>query len=102
MPGAAKVTWKELDISFYLDALKQGICCVLGITKRGPLTATLVRSWSEFQRLYGGLMTDSDFPLMLKRYLERGGAAYIGRVVAYDVNGDPTVVKSMAAFTVIL
>lgn len=82
--GAAKVTWREVDISFYLDRVKQGICCIQGVTTRGPTTAKLVKSWTEFKRFFGGFMSTSNFPLVMKRYFDRGGAAYISRILHYD------------------
>ncbi len=81
--GAAKVTWREVDISFYLDRVKQGICCIQGVTTRGPTTAKLVKSWTEFKRYFGGFMSTSVFPLAMKRYFDRGGAAYVSRILHY-------------------
>jgi len=61
------------------------IAAFVGSTARGPLAPTIVSSWSDFVRNYGGL--DYDKPTTVAAYLffSNGGRdAYIRRVVATD------------------
>jgi hypothetical protein len=84
--SAAKVNINEADLSFSISNLLKGIICVQGITKRGPLKGAnnTVRTWPQFQELYGGLISNSDFPLHAKILLEGGCQLRVNRVVHYD------------------
>ena len=80
--GFSKVFVNENDISFYVDSLQKGLSCVEGKTERGPVNkAIYISSWPKFVESFGGLLTDSDFPLLCQRALARGACLWVGRVV---------------------
>jgi hypothetical protein len=82
--NAAKSIINEYDLSSSASSLLQGIICVEGITKRGPIdgTLTLIKSWPQFEKLFGGLLTTSDFPLYCKLLLEAGVTLRVKRIMS--------------------
>jgi len=55
----------------------------LGETERGPTAPTLVTSWLQYQRVYGGYFSDSKYlPYAVQGFFENGGSrCFIGRIV---------------------
>lgn len=91
--GTPRTEFKLDDKSITTIAGLKGITAVAGITERGVLgTPRVIRSWVEYTRYYGGLMTDSLFPLYCKRALDRGATLEISRVAHYADLADPTTV----------
>lgn len=89
--GFSKVFVNENDISFYVDSLQKGLSCVEGKTERGPVNkAIYISSWPKFVENFGGLLTDSDFPLLCQRALARGACLWVGRVVHHSDVTDPS------------
>lgn len=87
MPDAAKVVFNIKNFTPGVSTPAPGIFYVLGITKRGPVEApeldvSLINSWPQFERTFGGLMGTSDFPLLCKRALVRGARLRTCRVDA--------------------
>jgi len=77
MPNAANVQFNIKNFTPGVSTPQPGIFYVLGLTKRGPveqpdLEVSLIRSWPQFERTFGGLMDTTDFPLLCKRALKRG------------------------------
>jgi phage tail sheath protein FI len=67
------------------SATSQSIAAFIGAVDRGPLTPTLVTSWSQYVSLYGGWENDSDLHIAALLFFSNGGnQAYFLRVV----NGD--------------
>ena len=66
----------------------------VGRTQRGPTAASLVTSWSGYQRRYGGLTETavSYLPWAIRGFFENGGRrAYVARVVGAGRDGDAAV-----------
>lgn len=87
MPNAAKVQFNVSNFTPGVSTPAPGIFYVIGITKRGPLEsptigASLINSWPQFERTFGGLMETSDFPYLCKRALSRGARLRVCRVDA--------------------
>lgn len=100
MPNTAHTTFLEQDNTFSPTTPARGISGVLGVTKRGPINnpGLLINSWPQYVKLYGGLMTDNDFPLLCKRALERGSSLRVSRVVHYtDITNSATLTAEYAA-----
>lgn len=59
---------------------------IIGGAERGPTdTATLVTSYEQYTRVFGGLLRDSRMPLAMAAYFANGGRrAYIVRIAAGD------------------
>ena len=94
MPDAANVQFNIQNFTPGVSTPLPGIFYVLGLTKRGPveqpeIIASLIRSWPQFERTFGGLMETSDFPLLCKRALKRGATL---RVCNTDAAATPAVI----------
>lgn len=85
MPNTAQVNFSVLDLSFSVANVLKGISCVEGVTKRGPFANAelLITTWAQFTRVYGGYITNSDFPLLCKRAFDRGAQLRVNRVGHY-------------------
>lgn len=75
----AQLNFKVIDQSFSQDDGIKGITGYMGIFKRGPVGKTdeIYSSWSQFKKVYGGLISTSDDPLIVKRLIERGSKVRI-------------------------
>lgn len=85
MPEASRIIFNVQDFTTGVSTPLTGICYVIGITKRGPienpvLGESLITSWPQFERTFGGLLTLSNFPLLCKRALARGAKLRVCRV----------------------
>ncbi len=71
---APKVGYRLVDRTLTTPDLPSDIAFVQGITKRGPVKdpKDLIYSWDQFERLFGGLLTTSDFPMHCRVLLNRG------------------------------
>ena len=59
-----------------------GISFFGGITKRGPIEDpdTVISSWPQFERIFGGLIDTSNFPFLCKRALEAGAKLRVSSI----------------------
>ncbi len=83
--NAPKVSFNITNLSFSVASILKGISCVEGITLRGPFAKPelLITSWAQFLKVYGGYITNSDFPLLCKRAFDRGAQLRVSRVGHY-------------------
>lgn len=83
--NSAKLIFNEIDQSFFVDSLQQGLGAVLVRTKRGPFRhdGTIINNWPDFVKKYGGETTSFDGPSIVKRALESGAKLRIGKVGHY-------------------
>lgn len=101
MPDAAKVQFNVKNFTPGVSTPAPGIFYVIGITKRGPVEqptigASLINSWPQFERTFGGLMDTSDFPYLCKRAITRGARLRVCRVDAAATPGVKATAKSIA------
>lgn len=77
----------------------EGVYAVLGKTKRGPINQPneIIENWKQFTRLYGGLLTDSNFPLLCRRMLNSGIKLRVSRVAHYTTIADKTTLTATKA-----
>jgi len=85
MPNAATVQFNVKNFTPGVSTPAPGIFYVIGDTKRGPveqpdLGKSLINSWPQFERLFGGLIDTSDFPYLCKRALARGARLRVCRI----------------------
>lgn len=100
--GLPRVIVTEKDLSYFVDTLMKGISCVQGITEKGPVASPqLIGSWQQFNRVFGGEIKDSDFPLLCKRALDRGAVLWVSRVVHFTDIADKTTITAIAASVVL-
>lgn len=61
-----------------------GLIAFFGVTELGSHTRpVVVGSWEDFQDNFGGLITESNFPLYAKRALDNGAKLLVARAVHY-------------------
>ena len=83
--GLARTESKISDNSTLSDSSNVGIIDVIGITQKGrERTPTIVRSWIEYQRHFGDLVSYSDFPTHCKLALDAGATLRITRLAHYN------------------
>jgi len=66
------------------------IAFVSGVTLRGKVNTPdkVISSWPEFVKIYGSYSTDSDFPHLCKRMLDRGTKLRVARAGHYTTIGN--------------
>ena len=75
----------ETDLSYYVDTMLKGISCVIGITEKGPIgTPQLISSEMQYERVFGGELRTSDFPMLVKRALGYGAVLWVSRAAHYE------------------
>lgn len=99
MPNAAQVNFNVTNLTQNIATPLQGVSFVLGRAIRGPFNepTTTINTWPDFVRKYGGLMADSDAPLLVKRLLEKGGSIRFARMGHYEDPTDPTSLSAVKA-----
>lgn len=100
--GLPRVIVTETDLSYYVDTMLKGISCVIGITEKGPVgTPQLVSSEMQFERIFGGNLKSSDFPMLAKRALSYGAVLWVSRAVHYsDITRASTITAKVASIDV--
>lgn len=89
----------ESDLSYYVDTVQKGISCVIGITEKGPIgTPQLISSEMQYERIYGGELRTSDFPLLAKRALKYGATLWVSHTAHYTNITDKTTLTAKSAF----
>lgn len=73
----------------WIEPVPTSIAAFVGRTRRGPTDApTLLSSFADFERLYGGLAADCPLSHAVQQFFENGGTqCYIARVVHRAANG---------------
>jgi len=99
MPNTAKVQFNVKNFTPGISDPQPAIFGVIGITKRGPIEQpelTILNSWGQFERLYGGLIdTTSDFPFLCKRAMARGARLRVCRLNAVSVGAVKATAKTI-------
>lgn len=82
MPNATEVRFSITNLAYSITNILKGISFVQGITKRGPVMnpETIVTSWTQFVRIFGGYTSDSDFPVLMERAFARGAQLRVSSV----------------------
>jgi hypothetical protein len=74
---------RENDLSFLPQGIGQIGAAVVGPTTKGPaFIPTVVRSFSDFERRFGGLSNDTYIPQTVREYLRYAGSVTVVRVLA--------------------
>jgi hypothetical protein len=92
MPNSPKAGFNEIDLTFAVANAPVGISGVMLRTKRGPYNDpnTLVSTWGQFVKLYGGFMPGiTNGPLLAKRAFDRGSKLRVSRIGHYTDITDP-------------
>lgn len=96
MPNAANVNFSVTNLTQVVSSPNGGMAFVMGRSIRGPFAdpSDIINSWPDFVRKFGGIMDDSDAPLLCKQLLEAGGSLRFCRVGHYT---DPDISSSLDA-----
>lgn len=98
LTGQAKTDIQIRDLSVIYNTGIKGIVGVIGVTERGPVnTPTLIGSWLQFTRVFGGLLEDDDFPLLCRRALENGAKLRVSRIAHFTDITDITTLEGVSA-----
>jgi len=75
-----------------IPALSTSIAGAVGISEKGPIgQATLVTSWEEYVRRFGGFTAGADLPLAVLGFFQNGGRQlYVVRTCHYEHVDDAT------------
>lgn len=97
--GKPRVEIDVLDASVLIGGGVRGIIGVCVPTERGPLNRPIVvGSWPEYTRYFGGLLSDSNGPLLCRRALEAGGRIKVCRMGHYGNVSDSTTLEGVKAY----
>jgi len=99
MPGAAKVQYNEIDQSFSVQSLIQGIAAVMLKTQRGKygINEQLFTTWDQFKKEYGDAAIGYEGVILAKRALERGAMLRVNKVGHYTTISNPTTLDAVKA-----
>lgn len=100
MPNSSKVSFTQVDGTFSIEKDASSVYGVCGITEMGPVSSpnvAIIKTWEQFKRLYGDLISTSDFPLLCKIALEGGAALRVSRVAHYTTISDPSTLSADVA-----
>lgn len=97
--NAPKVDFNIQNLSYSAATPTRGIHYVMGVTEMGPFAKPeqLISSWAQFQRVFGGYIAGSDFPLLCKQALDRGAILRVSRVGHYSDITDATTLDAVKA-----
>lgn len=96
--GRARFESEITDLSVIVSTGISGIAAVAGVTSWGDLgTSRLVGNWTEFQKYFGGLRADTDFPEWCKIMLDRGAKLRVGRIAHFTALNDRNTITATKA-----
>ena len=96
--GAAKVTFTEQDLSFFISSVTEGKNCIQITARKGPINdPQLIGSMKQFREVYGLGLTSSNSDIVCQRALDRGARLYINRVAHYSDPADATTLTAVLA-----
>lgn len=100
--GLPRVVVTETDLSYYVDTMLKGISCVIGVTEKGPIgEPQLISSEMQYERIFGGDLKTSDFPMLVKRALSYGAVLWVSRAAHYtDITKKNTLTAKNATASV--
>lgn len=99
MPNTAQVKFNVINRTQTVGTPPVGINFISGRSVRGPFASPnqVFNSWNDFVRVHGGLTTDFDAPLEIKRLLEKGGRIRFNRVGHYTDPSDASTLDAVKA-----
>lgn len=103
MTGAAKVTFTEQDLSFFVAGVTENRHCIQITSRRGPVNdPQLVGSMTQYREKYGISIASSNSDIVCQRALDRGAKLYVNRVVHYSDPADAsTITADTASITLV-
>lgn len=95
--NSSKLIFNEVDQSFFIDSIVQGLGAVSVRTKRGPWghDGSIITSWPEFVKKYGGEVVGLDGPSQVKRAFGRGAKLRINKMGHYTTIATPSTLDAV-------
>lgn len=98
MAGAAKVTFTEQDLSYFVSSVTEGRNCIQITARRGSINEpVLVGSMTQYREIFGISIDSSNSDLVCQRALDRGAKLYINRVAHYSDPADASTLTAASA-----
>ncbi len=87
------------DNSFSVGDITKGVRFIQGIFKRGKINKpdTLIGSWEQFVREFGGYVANNEDPIQVKRMLDGGAKLRVNRIAHYTNISDATTLTALKA-----
>jgi hypothetical protein len=102
MPNAANVNVNIINHTNNVSTPSTGVVFVMGETLRGSINdpKDLITSWKQFVTLFGGYLSNSDFPLLCERMLNRGATLRVARMAHYTTPSNASTLTAVKSTTV--
>jgi hypothetical protein len=100
MANTAQSRIDEVINQFSVQRTARNIYGFIGPTLRGPINdpgGDVIRSWPQFVKKFGGLVSGNDFPLLCKRALDRGAALRVCNIKHYASITNPASLDAVLA-----
>jgi hypothetical protein len=97
--NAAQVKFKTDNLTQVVRTPVSGVTFVMGQSEKGAFATpdSIINTWPQFLEEYGGLLSSSVAPLLVKRMLEKGAPIRFSRVGHYtDVTDNTTLTAVLA------
>jgi len=97
--NSAQVKFSTDNQTQVVSTPAKGITFVLGQSEKGPFAkpSSIINTWAQFQEEYGGLISSSVAPLLVKRMLDKGAPLRFSRVGHYTTITDKTTLDAVKA-----
>ena len=94
---------RETDFSFYVKQLSTSACGMIGVAEKGPINdATLVASWEQFLRAFGGYLAAGYLAYAARAFFDNGGGVlWITRIAHATDPTDPATITLEEAVALI-
>lgn len=99
MPNASKTDLNEIDETFSPANVPVAISGMVGCFKRGPIAdpSIIITSWTQFSKIFGGLVAGVDDSMIAKRALERGSQLRVVNIRHYTDPSQPGTLTALVA-----
>lgn len=99
MPKSSRVNITDTDNSDQIVGAGLGLAAVSGVTRRGPALRPdiIITNLTQFRKIYGGVITTSDFPFQCERILKNGGQLRINSVRHFTTITDKSTLTALPA-----
>jgi len=97
--NAAQVKFSVNNQTSVVNTPSTGISFLMGRSERGPFAdpKDIINTWSQFQKIYGGLLDYTDSIHKVQRILEKGGSIRFSRVGHYTTIGTASSLDAVKA-----
>lgn len=96
--GSAKVTFSEVDASYFMAQVINNRNCIAVTARKGPINQpVIVGSMQKYREVFGLSIPSANSDQICQRALDRGSVLYVARVVHYTDPSDPLSITAETA-----